>query len=287
MMTFRARAHVWSLDDQVLTMGIVNTTPDSFSDGGLWAAPEAAVAHALAMVAEGAEIVDIGGESTRPGAAEVSAAEEMRRVLPVIAGVRRASPVAISVDTWKAEVADAALAAGADIVNDISGLTRDPAMPEVVARWQAGCVAMHMRGTPRTMQQLTDYHDVVAEVGDFFLDTLGRLHGGGIGPEYIVCDPGFGFSKTAEQNLILLRRLAELRRVARPLLVGTSRKSFIGKTLGLTEPPQRQWGTAATVSWAVMAGARLIRVHEVTAMRQVARMTLAIARAGGDVTITD
>lgn len=280
MMTFRARDREWALGDRVLTMGIVNVTPDSFSDGGCWADPEAAVAHGLALVAEGADILDIGGESTRPGATPIAAEEELRRVVPVIAGLRRASSVAISIDTWKAVVAEAALAAGADIVNDISGFVRDPALPTVAARWRAGCVVMHMRGTPQTMQQLTAYADVVGEVRDFFRVALDRLHGAGIEPEYIVCDPGFGFSKTAEQNLELLRRLGELGAVGRPLLVGTSRKSFIGKTLHLPDPAQRQWGTAATVSWAVMAGARIVRVHEVAAMRQVAEMTLAIARAG-------
>jgi dihydropteroate synthase len=280
MMTFRAGAHQWTLDDRVLTAGIVNATPDSFSDGGRWADPAAAIAHALALVAEGADIIDIGGESTRPGATPIAPDEELRRVLPVIQGLRRASPVAISIDTWKAPVAEAALAAGADIVNDISGFTRDPALPAVAARHRAGCIVMHMRGTPQTMQQHTDYADLLGELRDFFRTAFDRLHGAGIAPEYIVCDPGFGFSKTAEQNLVLLQRLGELGSLARPLLVGTSRKSFIGKALDIADPAQRQWGTAATVSWAVMAGARLIRVHDVAAMRQVAQMTLAIARAG-------
>jgi dihydropteroate synthase len=278
-MIFRARDQAFELTRRVLMMGVVNVTPDSFSDGGRWATAEAAIEHGLQLAADGADILDIGGESTRPGAPAVAEAEEVRRVVPVIAGIRRVSTVAISIDTTKAEVARQALAAGADIVNDISGLVREPAMIGVAAAARAGCIVMHMRGTPQTMQQQTDYADLLGEVAQFFVAAGERLRSGGVGEEYIVYDPGLGFSKTAPQNLLLLRHLAQLRQLGRPLLVGPSRKSFIGKVLGITEPSQRSWGTAAAVASAVLAGARIIRVHDVAPMRQVATLALAIATA--------
>jgi dihydropteroate synthase len=278
-MIFRARDYTFDLARRVLVMGIVNVTPDSFSDGGQRLAAGDAIDHGLALAAAGADILDIGGESTRPGAEPIDEAEELRRVLPVIAGLRGATAIPISVDTTKAAVAREALAAGAAIINDISGFQRDPAMIEVAAAGRAGCIVMHMRGTPQTMQQHTVYADLLGEVEQFFRQVTAAMHGGGVGNLYIAYDPGIGFSKTATQNLLLLRHLARLQGLGRPLLVGPSRKSFIGKVLGIADPGQRSWGTAAAVSAAVLAGARMVRVHEVGPMRQVADMALAIATA--------
>lgn len=264
---------------RVLVMGIVNVTPDSFSDGGRCATPEAAVAHGLQLAAEGGDILDVGGESTRPGAAPVSAAEELARVLPVIRGLRAHCDLPISVDTWKAEVARAALEAGADIVNDISGLQRDPVMLEVLRSSRAGLVLMHMRGTPETMQQHTNYADLAGEIRAFFATALRQAAAAGIAPERIALDPGLGFSKTAAQNLELIRRLPEFLELGRPLLLGPSRKSFIGKILGGEMPPPaaaRDWGTAAAAAVCVLAGATILRIHQVSGLRDAVRVAAAL-----------
>jgi dihydropteroate synthase len=261
-------------------MGIVNVTPDSFSDGGRYLDHGRAVEHALQLAAEGAEILDIGGESTRPGAAPVEEAEELKRVLPVIRALRPQTQALISIDTMKAAVARAALEAGADIINDVTGLRGDPNMPAVAAASQAGVVVMHMTGTPRTMQQQPEYQDVVAEVTAFFAERLRTLADQGIAPERIVLDPGFGFGKTLEHNLRLLHSLPAMSSLGRPLLVGVSRKSMIGQLLGDPDPAARDWPTVALTSYLRELGARLFRVHEVLPNVHALRMTEAILGDG-------
>jgi dihydropteroate synthase len=260
-------------------MGVLNVTPDSFSDGGRFFDPARATGQALAMIAAGADIVDVGGESTRPGAATVDADEERRRVTPVIDAIRRAgSDVLISVDTTKASVAEAALAAGAHIVNDISALRFDERMTAVARDSGAGVVLMHMRGTPQTMQQEPAYKDVVGEVRAFLEDRIEAAVAAGIDRTQIAVDPGIGFGKTVAHNMALLARLDTFRDLGCPMIVGTSRKSFIGHVLDRKDPADRVWGTAATVAWSVSHGARVVRVHDVAAMRDVARMTDALLK---------
>ena len=257
-------------------MGVLNVTPDSFSDGGQYAEPDRAIAHARAMLAAGADLIDVGGESTRPGAAPVAAAEELRRVLSVI---ERLSGTVVSVDTTKAEVAARALAAGARIVNDISALRFDPQMARVVSEAGAGLVLMHMQGSPATMQEHPHYDDVVGEVREFLAERIAFAESMGVRKSQIAVDPGIGFGKTVEHNLELLARLDQLRSLGCAVLVGTSRKSFIGKLLG-REVGERRWGTAATVAWAVARGANIVRVHDVAEMADVVRMTEALQRVG-------
>lgn len=256
-------------------MGILNVTPDSFSDGGRHADVAAVVAHGLEMLAEGAEILDIGGESTRPGALPVSVDEEMARVLPALRELRARTGALLSIDTCKPAVARAALAAGADIVNDISGL-RDPEMVEVCRLAGCGVVVMHMRGEPRTMQDAPTYHDVVAEVRDFFAERLATLTAAGICREALCFDPGIGFGKTVAHNLALLRGLAQLPPAGRPMLLGVSRKSFIGKVIGAGDPAAREAPTVALTAWAREAGARIHRVHQVRPNHEALRMAEAI-----------
>lgn len=262
--------------ERPLIMGILNVTPDSFSDGGCYATIEKAVERALQLEAEGADLLDIGGESTRPGAPLISAGQERTRVLPVIEALANRLTIPISVDTWKSSVADACLAAGAEIINDISGLHFDPALAEVVARHQAGLVVMHTRGTPQQMQQDTGYADLLGEVAACLLQSAATARSAGIAREQIALDPGIGFAKSLNGNLELLRRLPELCSLGYPLLVGTSRKSFIGKTLQQEAAADRLFGTAATVAHAVTSGARIVRVHDVQAMKDVALMVHAI-----------
>lgn len=258
-------------------MGILNITPDSFSDGSRYLDLPRAVERALEMEAEGADIIDVGGESTRPSAPPVDAAEELRRVIPVIEAISGRLKVPVSVDTYKASVARAAVDAGAEIVNDISGLTFDSGMAATVAAAGAGLVVMHTRGTPETMQTETGYVDLVAEVSAFLRSSLDAAVTAGIPPERIVVDPGIGFGKSLEGNLELLRRLSELSSLGRPILLGTSRKSFIGTVLG-REVGERLFGTAATVALGVAAGASVFRVHDVRAMRDAADMAHAVVR---------
>lgn len=257
-------------------MGILNVTPDSFSDGGKHAGTAAALEHARQMIAEGAEIIDIGGESTRPGAPEVPVQEEIDRTRPVIAALRAEWPGSISIDTSKAAVAAAALEAGADILNDVSGLTADPEMAPLCAKMGCGVVVMHMQGDPRTMQASPRYDDVVAEVIAFFEERIATLSAAGIDPECLCLDPGIGFGKTVEHNLALLRALPDLSISGRPVLLGVSRKSFIGKTLGSTYLADRDWPTVAITAWAREAGARIHRVHDVKPNAEALRMTEAI-----------
>jgi dihydropteroate synthase len=265
-------------------MGIVNVTPDSFSDGGLFLAPERAVAHGLELVAQGADLIDIGAESTRPGggvygqgAAEVSAQQEIERLLPVVRGLRERTAAPLSVDTRKAEVARAALAAGADLVNDVSALG-DPGMAAVVA--EAGCplVLMHSRGELRTMQSEIRFDDVVLEVRNELRGAMVRAERAGISADQIVLDPGIGFGKTASQNLLLIRRLDALAELGRPLLLGASRKSFIGHLTG--EPPSRRGaGSLAAVAWAVLHGVAVVRAHDVLETVQFLEVFAAVRAA--------
>lgn len=255
-------------------------TPDSFSDGGVFLDPGRAVEHAHRMVEEGADLIDIGGESTRPGAESVSPQEELRRVLPPLRRLLRELPVPISVDTYKAEVAAAVLAEGADLINDISGLTFDPRVASIVAEAGAGLVLMHIKGTPRTMQEHPVYQDLVGEILAHLRRGIEQAEAAGVHPEAIVVDPGLGFGKTVGHTLEILRSLSTLQVLGKPILVGPSRKSFIGKVLGLPVE-ERLEGGAAAVAIAIWQGASLVRVHDVQAMVRVARMTDAIRRGSG------
>lgn len=261
-------------------MGIVNVTPDSFSDGGRFADTGRAVEQALRLLEEGADILDIGGESTRPGAEAVPEAEELRRVIPVIQAVRSQTRALISIDTMKAVVARAALDAGADIINDVTGLRGDPQMMRLATECSAGIVIMHMIGTPRTMQAQAEYVDVVAEVMDYFQERLECSAREGISPERIVLDPGFGFGKTLEHNLALMQALPKLASFGRPLLVGVSRKTMLGRLVESENLADREWPTVALTSYAREQGARILRVHDVLANVQALRMTEAILHAG-------
>jgi len=275
-MIFRARQFVFTFPRPALIMGIVNVTPDSFSDGGQFFDTEKAVAHALQLVGQGAELLDIGGESTRPGAEPVNEAEELRRVLPVIEQLVPQVKVPISIDTLKLGVATAALAAGASIVNDVAANREDDAMWRVVAETGAGYICMHMQGTPQTMQLGPVYADVVAEVGGFFHERLRRLKVCGVMPEHVVLDVGIGFGKTLEHNLQLLAGLHSFTKLQRPLLLGVSRKSFIGKLVSAGLPESRRAGSLACACLAVEAGVQLIRAHDVAETVQAVRMTEAI-----------
>jgi len=265
-----------------LIMGVLNVTPDSFSDGGKFLGVEQAVNHAREMARAGADIIDVGGESTRPGATPVTVDEELRRVMPV---VEQLTDLLVSVDTTKAAVAEKALAAGARIVNDISALRFEPRMVNVVREAGAGLVLMHMQGTPQTMQQAPQYNDVVVEVRAFLAERIAFAEAQGLKKSQIAVDPGIGFGKTVEQNLQLLARLDELTSLGCPVLVGPSRKSFIGKVLApletgpMRDSDDRLWGTVAIVAWAVTHGARIVRVHDVAEMADVVRMMEAVRQA--------
>jgi len=264
---------IWRIGDRriqtgglPLLMGILNVTPDSFSDGGQWASRDAAVEHGIALAAAGANIIDVGGESTRPGAEPVSLEDELGRVLPVIETLRPRTSALISIDTYKAEVARRALAAGADIVNDISGLTFDAAMPGVCAASDCGVICMHIQGTPQTMQQEPRYDDVVREICEYFKERLTLLESAGIARERIAVDPGIGFGKTAEHNLQILSRIGALRGLDRPVLIGHSRKGFLKKLLG-HPVDERSSGTIGVAIAAAMQHADILRVHDVAAVR--------------------
>jgi dihydropteroate synthase len=255
-------------------MGVLNITPDSFSDGGAFLARERAVARAIDMVAEGADVIDVGGESTRPGATPVSAAEELARVIPVIEALRAAVPVPISIDTSKPEVMRAAVAAGAGLINDVMAL-RQPQALAVAARLQVPVCLMHMQGEPRSMQDAPHYRDVVAEVCTFLQTRVDACVAAGIPRTRLVVDPGFGFGKTLEHNVTLLRRLTELDTLGVPILAGLSRKSMIGKALGLSVD-ERLHASVALALLAVQNGARIVRVHDVRATRDAIRMYEAV-----------
>jgi dihydropteroate synthase len=274
-MRFNARQFTFTFPRPALVMGVVNVTPDSFSDGGEFLETDRAVAHALALVGQGADLLDIGGESTRPGAAPVSEAEELRRVMPVIERLAGRVNVPLSIDTMKPGVARAALRAGASIVNDVAANREDDALWRVVAEAGAGYVCMHMRGTPRTMQDQPVYDNVVRAVGEFFEDRLRRLAAAGVGAEQVVLDVGIGFGKTPEHNLQLLAGLRGFTRLRRPLLLGVSRKSFIGTLLG-ADVNARLPASLACACLAVAEGAAILRAHDVGATVQALRMTEAV-----------
>ncbi len=269
------------LGERTLVMGVLNVTPDSFSDGGCHADPGRAVDVALRMIAAGADLVDVGGESTRPGAVPVDADEERRRVLPVIQALARQTTVPLSIDTTKAEVAREALDAGAGIVNDISGLRYDPAVGAVAAQYGAPLVLMHLRGRPADMQAAAVYRDVVAEVLGELGEDVARAVAAGVPRDQIIVDPGIGFAKRAPHSLALLARLPELAALDRPLLVGPSRKSFLTAAIGERRAGERDWATAGAVAAAVLFGAHVVRVHAVAPMVDVTRVADALRAHAG------
>lgn len=280
-MRLRCKQFEFEFPRPALVMGILNITPDSFSDGGRYVETKQAIERGLAMAREGADIVDVGGESTRPNATEVPEGEEMDRILPVIQALARELPIPISIDTRRPAVAKAALEAGASIVNDVEACRDDAEMWRVVADSGAGYVAMHMRGTPSTMQEDPQYGNVTAEIDAFFAERLRLLAAAGVEPERVVLDPGFGFGKTTRHNLELLSSLGVFMMRGRPLLVGVSRKSFIGKILD-HEVGHRLAGSLACVAWAILRGAQLIRAHDVRETVDVARMIETIQAVKSD-----
>lgn len=274
-------AATWELSRRTLSlerpqiMGILNVTPDSFSDGGRFFSLEAAVLRAREMEREGADIIDIGGESTRPNAPAVTLAQELDRVIPVIEALKGRISVPISIDTYKAGVAKAACAAGAEIVNDVTGLMFDPEMAAVVAEADAGLVVMHTRGMPDTMQKDTGYDDLIADVKEYLARSIALAKSAGLTEGRIAIDPGLGFGKSVQGNLELIKRLDEFLELGRPILVGPSRKSFIGAVTG-REGGERIFGTAAAVAMSIAHGATILRVHDVAAMKDVAVMARAL-----------
>ena len=274
-MRWRARDHTLRVHGRVLIMGVLNMTPDSFSDGGRYLGVEAAIARAEEIEAEGADLLDLGGESSRPGSKPVPVEVELSRVLPVLTALSGRVRIPISVDTTKAAVARRALDAGAAIINDISALRSDPEMADVVAKAQAGLILMHMQGTPATMQDHPAYTDVVEEVYDFLRSRVEGAVAAGIEVERIAVDPGFGFGKSPAHNLALLGGLPALRPLDRPIIIGPSRKSFVGSILG-RPVEEREWGTAAAVAVGVLQGAHVVRVHSVAPMRDVTRVAQAV-----------
>lgn len=275
-MLWRAGRHEFRFPRPTLVMGVLNVTPDSFSDGGKFFTIEAALEQAEKMIREGADLLDVGGESTRPGATPVAADEEIRRVIPIIKQLAARLQVPISIDTQKPEVARAALLAGASIVNDIAANRPDPAMWRAVAEFSAGYIAMHMQGTPQTMQEAPTYVDAVREVGEFFAERLTRLEQAGVRRDQVVLDPGIGFGKTLEHNLQLLAALKQFAQHDRPVLLGVSRKSFLGKLSGAANPAERLPGALACAVLAVRDGVQLLRVHDVRETVQAVRVAQAI-----------
>ena len=265
------------LGKRTLIMGVLNVTPDSFSDGSKFYNEEHAIEHALQMDRAGADLIDIGAESTRPGSEGISAEEEWKRLSPVLGGLRRLLKIPISIDTRKAEVAETALDAGAEIINDISGLKSDPRIAEVAVRHSVPLILMHMRGEPRTMQNGSFARDVLREVVEGLRKSASVARKAGVAKSQIILDPGIGFGKSYAQNYELLQKLQQVAKLGYPLLVGTSRKGFLGATLGrdgkLAPPEERIWGTAATVTASILNGAHIVRVHDVAELVQVARTT--------------
>lgn len=277
-MIWRIRQNTISFE-RTLLMGILNITPDSFSDGGCFLDPKLALEQARKIIREGADILDLGAESTRPGSLSISAQEELKRLLPVLKEIRQETEIPLSVDTTKPEVARMCLEAGADIINDVSGLKRSgQEMAKIVREFEAGMVLMHSRGTPETMQTLTEYRNVVGEVADELQESIRLATETGLKRDQLVIDPGLGFPKTAEQNLEILRHLEHFSEIGLPVMIGPSRKSFIGQITG-QEIEEREFGTAACVSAAVIHGVQILRVHDVRAMRDVIRVTEAIKGA--------
>lgn len=265
--------------DRTFLMGVLNVTPDSFSDGGEFNQPDAALHQAQTLAAAGADIIDVGGQSTRPGAEQISVELELERVLSVLKLIRPQIDIPISVDTTSSIVAKAAVDAGADMVNDISGGTFDSLMFSTVAELNVPIVLMHIRGNPQTMQQMIEYEDVIEEISDFLCQQITAATAAGIQREKIIIDPGIGFAKNLEQNLEIFRRLTELRKLNCPILVGPSRKSFIGKILNQANPKARVWGTAAACCAAIFNGADILRIHDVEQIRDVSMVADAICRS--------
>lgn len=257
-------------------MGVVNVTPDSFSGDGIWDKPEEAIRRALQMVEDGADLIDIGGESTRPGSEPVSPKEELRRVLPVIRGIRKNSRVPVSIDTYKAEVVLAAIDEGADMINDISGLRFDPEMPALAARTGAPVILMHIKGTPRDMQKNPHYEALIPEILDYLRRSIWIAEEAGISPEKIMIDPGIGFGKTYSHNLEIIRELNRLTELEKPILIGLSRKAFIGYVLGGLSAEERLEGSLAALAVGIANGADMVRVHDVKEAVRAARVAFAI-----------
>jgi dihydropteroate synthase len=272
------------LGERTLLMGVLNVTPDSFSDGGKFLEPDSAIAQALAMADAGADLIDIGGESTRPGSQETPAAEELDRILPVLDALRVRIKIPISVDTRRAAVAELALRAGAEIVNDVSGLKHDPKIAEVAAEQGALLILMHMRGEPQTMQEAPFARDVMKDVIQGLRHSVAIARKAGLAKSQIILDPGIGFGKSYKQNYEILQRLPQLAKLGFPLLVGASRKSFLGATLARegkpASPEERIWGTAAAVTASILNGAHIVRVHDLAEMVQVARVADSVAEPG-------
>ena len=263
------------LEKKVVVMGILNLTPDSFYDGGRYTRETQALRGVEQMIEEGADIIDVGGESVRPGAEPISLDEELSRVIPVIEKVRRLFPITISIDTYKAEVARQAIEEGADMVNDISGLQFDPDLRKIVARYGVPVILMHIKGTPKNMQDNPRYHSLMKEIISYLRKSIKLAEEAGVDPARIIVDPGIGFGKTTAHNLEILRRLEELKVLGKPILVGLSRKSFIGNVLGLPQEERLEGGLAAT-SIAILGGARIVRTHDVKPSRRAVDMVQAI-----------
>lgn len=275
----RCRSGDLRLGERTLIMGVLNITPDSFSDGGLFFEPHKAIEHGLRMAAEGADIIDVGGESSRPGSDPVTLDEELKRVIPVIEGLASRLEIPISVDTYKSQVAERAIEAGAQIINDISGLRFDPQMPAVAARFDTPLIIMHIKGSPKTMQQDPLYEDLMGEIITYLREGIEQAEQGGVDPHQVIVDPGIGFGKRVQDNLVIISRLSELNTLGKPLLIGTSRKSFIGAVLG-AEVHQRGIGTLASAAVSALKGAHIVRVHDVAPMKQTVDMVDAIIYAG-------
>lgn len=265
-------------DKKTYIMGILNVTPDSFSDGGVFFNEKKAIEHAVRLVEEGADIIDVGGESTRPGSEPVSVQEEIRRTIPVIEAIASKVKVPVSIDTYKSEVARHALDAGASIVNDISGLRFDPDMPKVVAEYGVPVIIMHIKGRPKDMQQNPVYEALIPEIMDYLRISIRLAEKFGISREMIIIDPGIGFGKTFEHNLQIIKNLKEFTKLGRPIAIGVSRKAFIGKILGDVPPSERLEGTAAAVAISIFNGANIVRVHDVKEIAKVAKVTDSIKR---------
>lgn len=263
---------------RTVIMGILNVTPDSFSDGGMYSDLDTAVDRAMKMIEDGADIIDVGGESTRPGSEPVTTNEEIERVIPVIKAISSRTDTPISIDTYKADVAEAALDSGARIINDISAATFDDKMTNLIAKSKCPAILMHTKGTPRDMQTNATYGDLMAEISGYLRDRIRSLAAAGVDQRLLIIDPGIGFAKNVEHNLDIIRRLKELRSIGRPILIGTSRKSTIGKILGDLPPEDRLEGSAATVALSIANGADIVRVHDVREMTLTAKMTDAIVR---------
>ncbi len=274
-MEFCFKDRSFEIGKKTYVMAIMNVTPDSFSENGVNFSLQKSIETAKKMIAAGVDVIDVGGESTRPGAAEIGIEEEISRVVPFIKALREFSDIPVSIDTWKSEVAVAAIEAGADIINDVTGFHRDEKLKDVAAKYGVGCIAMHMRGTPKTMQNLENlqYVNLVADICDYFKNTVEMLKSAGVDESKIMLDPGIGFSKSCEQNLQLVKELKSFKSLGFPVFLGPSRKSFIGQVLDIKEPENRVWGTVAVIAIGISNGADMIRIHDFEEMVQVAKMS--------------